>query len=313
MKRARFAKEPRKSLMNKRPPLYAGLLLFAGTTLVNAGQPPLDDGPWRWTGQAGMLFQSESSLDTGGDMQVSPFFVEGGGSKRLASGWRLGVSLGYGEDDYDFSGSAGFGGLDPWGRVRDLRVSAPIQYVLDDAWTLYGIPSLRFNAESGASLGDGQTAGLLAGAAYRVSESLTIGPGLGVFSELESDASIFPVLIIDWKITNSLSLETGRGFAASRGPGLQLRWAYSPSWQFVLGGRYEKIRFRLDDDGVGEDTAVPLFALAEFAFSPDTKFSIFGGTEVGGSLRLEDASGRRVSESDLSSAPFFGASFQTNF
>lgn len=304
--------------MDNRSPLYTALLLFAGTTLASAEQPPLGDNPWRWTGQAGLMFQSESSLDTGGDMRVNRFFVEGGGSRRLASGWRLGVSLGYGEDDYDFSGSAGFGGLDPWGRVRDLRVSAPIQYVLNDAWTLYGIPSLRFNAESGASLGDGQTAGLLAGAAYRVSESLTIGPGLGVFSELEDDASVFPILIIDWKITDSLSLETGRGFAASRGPGLQLRWAYSPSWQFALGGRYERIQFRLDDDGVaadgvGEDTAVPLFALAEFALSPDAKFSIFGGAEVGGSLRLEDASGRRVSESDLSSAPFFGASFQTNF
>lgn len=304
--------------MYKQSPLCAGLLLLASTTLASAGQPPRGESPWRWTGQAGMLSQSESSLDTGGDVQVNRFFIEGGGAKGLAGGWRLGFSIGYGEDDYDFSGSVGFGGLDPWGRIRDLRVSAPIQYALNDAWMLYGIPSLRFNAETGASLDDGQTAGLLAGAAYRVSERLTIGPGLGVFSELEDNTSVFPILIIDWKITDKLSLETGRGFAASRGPGLQLRWAYSPSWQFALGGRYEKTRFRLDDDGVaaggvGEDTAVPLFALAEFAFSPDAKIGIFGGTEVGGRLRLEDASGRLIGESDLSNAPFFGASFQTNF
>ncbi|MCG6965663.1 MAG: TonB-dependent receptor [Chromatiaceae bacterium] len=304
--------------MKKGSPLYAGLLLLASASVVSADQPSRGDGAWRWTGEAGALYQSDTSVDTGGDMQVDRFFVEGGGSMSLASGWRLGMSLGYGEDRYDFSGSAGFGGLDPWGRIRDLRVSAPVQYALNDAWTLYGIPSLRFNAESGASLGDGQTAGLLAGAAYRVSDRLTIGPGMGVFSELEDDASIFPVLIIDWKISDQLSLETGRGFAASRGPGLQLRWAYSPSWQFVLGGRYEKTRFRLDDDGVaaggvGEDRAVPLFAVAEYVFSPDTKLSMFGGARVGGSLRLEDASGRRVSESDLSNAPFLGASLQTRF
>jgi outer membrane receptor protein involved in Fe transport len=304
--------------MHERSSLYTGLLLFAGTALASAGQAPPGDSPWRWTGQAGMLFQSESSLDTGGDMQVDRFFVEGGVSRVWAGGWRLGISLGYGEDDYDFSGSGGFGGLDPWGRVRDLRVSVPVQYAVNDAWTLYGIPSLRFNAESGASLGDGQTAGLLAGAAYRVSERLQIGPGLGVFSELEDDPSIFPILLIDWKISDRLSLETGRGFAASRGPGLQLRWAYSPSWQFALGGRYEKVRFRLDDDGaapdgVGEDKAVPLFALAEFAFSRDAKISVFGGTEVGGALRIEDESGRRVSQSDQSSAPFFGASLQASF
>jgi outer membrane receptor protein involved in Fe transport len=180
------------------------------------------------------------------------------------------------------------------------------------------MPSLRFNAESGASLGDGRTVGLLAGAGYRVNDRLTIGPGIGVFSELEDSASFFPILVIDWKITDSLSLETGRGFAASRGPGLQLRWTYSPTWEFAAGARYEKTRFRLDDDGVapggvGEDTAVPLFALAEYTLSPNARLSVFGGIEVDASVRLEDASGRKVSESDLSNAPFFGASFQARF
>jgi hypothetical protein len=294
------------------------VFLLVLSTWVSAAQPTGAHGTWRWTGQAGMLFQPESSLDTGGDMQVSRYFLEGGGATVTAGGWRLGVSLGYGEDDYEFSGNAGFGGLNPWGRVRDLRISAPVQYRLNDSWTVYGIPSLRFNAERGASLDDGRTAGVLAGAAYRISERLTIGPGLGVFSELEDSTGVFPLLIIDWKISDRLSLETGRGFAASRGPGLQLRWAYSTNWEFAFGGRYEKTRFRLDDrgvapGGVGEDTAVPLFAVAEYAFSPDTKLSIFGGTEVNGSLRLEDSSGRRVNASDQSSAPFFGASLQTSF
>ncbi len=293
------------------------LLLEAATTLAGNEQPPLGDGSWRRSGQGAIVFQPASSLDTGGDMQVIRSFIEGGISRASARG-RSRVSVGYGEDNYDFSGSAGFGGSDPWGRVRELHLSASTQYALDDRWTLYGIPTLSFNAESAASLSDGRTAGLLAGAAYRLSDSLTIGPGLGVFSELEDDTSIFPILIIDWRITDRLSLETGRGFAASRGPGLRLRWAYSPRWEFALGGRYEKIRFRLDDQGVapggvGEETAVPLYAMVTFAFSPDIKFGLFGGTKVAGTLRLEDASGRRLRESDMSSAPFFGASFQASF
>lgn len=294
------------------------LLLGAVTAWADNSRPPLGDSPWRTSAQGAIVVQPDSSLDTGGDMQVTRSFMEGGISRAWSSGWRSKLSVGYGEDDYDFSGSAGFGGSDPWGRVRELRLSAFMQYAFDDRWTLFGIPSLRYNAESGASLSDGRTAGLLAGAGYRVSDRLTIGPGLGVFSELEDDTSIFPILIIDWQITDRLSLETGRGFAASRGPGLRLRWAYSPRWQFALGARYEKFRFRLDDQdsapgGVGEEKAVPLYAMAEYSFSPDVKLSLFGGSKVGASLRLENASGQRLRESDLSNAPFFGASVRANF
>ena len=150
---------------------------------------------------------------------------------------------------------------------------------------------------------------------YRYSDTLSIGPGLGAFTEIEDDASFFPVLLIDWKITNALSLETGGGFAASRGPGLQLRWQYSPRWQLAFGARYEKTRFRLDDGGparggVGQDKAFPLFALAEFTVSRHAKLSLIGGAEIGASLRLEDASGGLINDSDLSVAPFFGATFE---
>lgn len=298
--------------------LGVGLLMVSAAGGAASGKGRHAEASWQWTSQVGAVSQADSTLDSGGDITVSRYFVEAGGARMFASGWRVGFSLGYGEDSYDFSGSTGFGGLAPWGRIRDLRVSAPLQYALDDEWSFYAIPSLRFNAETGASLGDGQTTGLLAGATYRVSERLTIGPGIGIFSELEDDASIFPLLLVDWKITDNLSLETGRGFAASRGPGLQLRWAYSSRWQFALGARYESTRFRLDDTGpapggVGEDKAVPLFAVADLALSADTTLSLFGGAEVAGVLRLEDATGRLVSASDQSTAPFLGASFRVRF
>lgn len=300
--------------------LHAALLLCAAsTTAVTAAAPSEPDrGSWQARLEAGAVHQFESSLDSGGDMSAERFFASAGASRVVNGRWRIGAALGYGEDRYDFSGRDGFGALDPWDRVRELRISAPLQYFANDTWTVYAIPSLRFNAESGAALSDGTTAGLLAGAAYRVSDRLSIGPGLGVFSELEDDASIFPILLIDWQISDTLSLETGGGFAASRGPGLQLRWQYSPRWQFALGGRYEKTRFRLDDDGpapegVGEDRAVPLYALAELRVAPDTTLTLIGGAELGANLRLEDDAGARVTDSDLSSAPFAGALFQARF
>ena len=294
------------------------LLLALAIPATAAERPQHGDSPWTWTLNAGAVYQSSTSLDTGGDMSAGRAFVSGGVGRVFAGRWRVGASLGYGEDHYDFSGYSGFGGLDPWDRIREFRIGVPLQYFVNEHWTVYAIPSLRFNAESGASLSDGRNGGLLAGASYKISGTLSIGPGIGVFSEIEDSPSFFPILVIDWKITDTLSLETGGGFAASRGPGLQLKWRYSPRWQFALGGRYEKTRFRLDDngpapDGVGQDKAFPLFALVEFAVSSDTTLSLIGGAELGARLRLENESGDLISNSDMSTAPFFGATLKVKF
>lgn len=304
--------------MNTQRQTAVAISILAFASLGHVAQAASDPGAWQWRAQAGALLQSDSDLDTGGDMAVDRFFVEASGASMLSGDTRLGFSLGYGVDDYDFSGTTGFGGLDPWGMARELRVGATFQHTVNSSWTVYGIPSLRFNTESGASLDDGLTGGLLAGASYRVNDQLSIGPGVGVFSELEDDTSFIPILLIDWQISENLSLETGRGFAASRGPGLQLRWTYSPKLTMALGGRYEKTRFRLDDKGiapggVGEDRAVPVFVSADYKLTANSALSVFGGVEVNGSVRLEDSSGRQLSKSDLADAPFFGAALRTRF
>lgn len=273
---------------------------------------------WRWEVEGGAVSQSESSIDSGGEIGINRYVVDLSTSRRYATGTRVGVSLSYGQSRYDFSGAVKLGSPNPWDRVQQASLSASVFYSLDEHWTLYGIPSLRFDGENGVSFSDGQTMGLLTGASYRFSDRLTIGPGLGVFGELEDDTSLFPILIVDWKITDSLTLETGRGFAASRGPGLQLRWRHSPAWQFAVGGRYEKQRFRLDNEGVapggvGEDRAVPVFVSADYKLTANSALSVFGGVEVNGSVRLEDSSGRQLSKSDLADAPFFGAALRTRF
>jgi len=294
-------------------------LLLAGTSLQASGPPRSDSSnAWRWMVQGAVVKQIDADLDQGGQVGVERYFASMRGARQISPRWRLAIELGYGEDRYAFSGNSGFAAMDPWGVASELRLSLPMRYVASDDWTLLAIPSLRFHAEEGASLGDGQTQGLLAGAIYRVNDALSIGPGFGVFSEIEDDASFFPVLLIDWRLADDLSLQTGGGFAASRGPGLQLTWTGLPRWELALGARYEKTRFRLDDsgvapDGVAQEKAFPLYAAAEFALSQDVKLSLIGGAEVGAELRLEDDAGRLVSESGVDTAPFFGIVLEAKF
>ncbi len=299
-------------------PLLLALLFTAYSASVYAGPPEARDSSWRWTLQAAAVHQFEADLDKGGEVSVDRYFASIAVGRQVSDRLRIGFEFGYGEDSYDFSGTTGFGAMNPWGDIREMRISLPMRYFASRDWMLFAVPSLRYQAEQGASLDDGQTGGLLAGATYRFSDTLSIGPGIGVFSEIEDDTSVFPILLINWKITDTLSLETGGGLAASRGPGLQLTWQQSSRWRFALGGRYENTRFRLDDKGtapggVGEEDAMPLYALAEYSWSDDLKLSLIGGAEVGGNLRLEDSSGNLVSESDMDTAPFLGLSFKGRF
>ena len=204
--------------------LLFALLLMVFFSSVHAAPPQAADSTWRWTFQAAAVHQFEADLDKGGDVSVNRYFASLSATRQLSSRLNMGLDIGYGEDSYDFSGSSGFGALDAWGQIRELRISVPIRYFASREWALFALPSLRYQAEQGASLDDGQTGGLIAGAIYRFSDAFSIGPGLGVFSEIEDDTSVFPILLIDWKITDTLSLETGGGLAASRGPGLQLTW-----------------------------------------------------------------------------------------
>ncbi len=293
----------------------AGSLFAIASTGALAERPSASADAWNWEIEAGGVYRAESNLDAGGDLNLHRVFASLSTSRRLDDRTRIGFSLGYGEDRYDFSGSVGFGGLAPWDRIRQATAGASVFHKLDERWTFYGIPSVRFNAENGASWNDGQTLGLLAGASYRFNDSLTLGPGFGVFEEIEDDVSFFPILIVDWKITDRLSLETGRGFAASRGPGLQLRWRSGGKWEIAAGGRYEKNRFRLDKqgvapEGVGEDVAIPLFIAAQYAASPKVSLSLIGGVDTAAELRLEDASGKTIARSDADSAPFIGATLR---
>ncbi|MEJ2309891.1 MAG: hypothetical protein P8Z31_04455 [Gammaproteobacteria bacterium] len=301
-------------------PVYLLLVPFfiALGSSVHAEPMVKQQDSWRWTFQGAAVHQFDADLDQGGEAGVNRYYVSLAVSRQFTDRLNMGLALGYGVDSYDFSGESGFGAIAPWERIRETRLSLPIRYFASREWTLFAVPSLRYQAEEGASLDDGQTGGLLAGAIYRFSETFSIGPGLGVFSEIEDDTSVFPILLINWKLTDTLSLETGRGLAASRGPGLQLNWDPSGNWRFALGGRYEKTRFRLDDDGiapggVGEDEAVPLYAIAEYSWSKDVQLSFIAGAEVGGNLRLEDRNGRYVSDSDIDTAPFAGVTFKARF
>ena len=291
--------------------LVAALLLTLSAA-PSAGEQSKKSG-WGVELVAAAIKQLETSLDTGGDFDIDRYFVRFGITRKFDEKWRAGLALSYGETRYRFSGSTGFGGLNPWGKIRDARIAFPLRYHHNDIWTFYGIPSLRYRGETGAKLTASDQWGLLLGAAYHFNDRLKIGPGVGVFSDIEDNIDASPILVIDWEITDTLSLTTGRGLGATRGPGLSLIWTPLERWSFRLSGRREKTSFRLNKDGpaprgIGRDKSIPLAISATYEPNKAIKLHLLGGVDFAGNLRLEDSDGSRLADSDYDAAPFVGMS-----
>jgi hypothetical protein len=260
----------------------------------------------------------DADIDGGGSFSVNRFFVQAGPSYAYGQDSSVSLSVAYGFDAYDFSGKTAFGNREPWEKVHSFRLSIPWRWRINEKWIGFISPSLRYTGAQGADLNDGLTGGGIAGFSYRYNDRLSIGPGIGIITQLEDNAQIIPILIVQWKISDTLSLQTGRGLGATLGPGLTLEWRPNREWSFSLGGRYEKLRFRLDDNatipsGIGEDRSFPIFAGIEHRFNPQTRISLIGGLEVGGKLSLEDREGRTLIEEKHDPAGFLGLSFNVIF
>jgi hypothetical protein len=284
-------------------------------------------GTWMFNIEGGFAAQQESDIESGpGSFSVDREFISAGASYAWDRRKAIGVSVGGGQSDYNFMNFpadlpeeyAGIAGDGPWGKIEDVRISISTRFALGKTGTGFLIPSARSNAESGASSADGRTYGLFGGAAWRINKDLNLGPGFGIFSRLESGVRFFPILVIDWNLGERWNLSTGRGLAASQGPGLTLTWQATESFDLGLAGRYERQEFRLSDDGpvpggVGRDQSFPLVLTASWNPNQTIGLSLFAGMEFGGELRLEDEIGEFVSKQSYDPAPILGAIFRLNF
>lgn len=290
-------------------------LLYSLSVPAQQQQP----GPWSFNIEGGGAHQTEVDLkdDTGG-FAVDRWFLGAGVTYSWDARTSFGASIGGGRSIYEFNDLTGFGGGEPWGTIEDSRLSATGRFGFGDKGVVFIIPTIRINGEKGASNSDSRTYGLFAAVAWRLNADLTIGPGIGAFSRLEDGTRFFPILAIDWNISERWNLSTGRGLASSQGPGLTLSYKLNEDWSLGLAGRYEDLEFRLDDEGpaaggLGRDQSFPLMLNATLTPNSKINLSIFAGLEFGGKLKLKDAQDIVVEESKYDPAPIFGGTFEFRF
>lgn len=292
--------------------------IMAGAAVPGQPAAPAAESPWSFSLRGGFIHHFETDLDKQGDFSINRFFIQGGPVYAPDHRRSVALTAGYIFDEYDFSDGLLIPGQAPWEDIHTVRLGAPVRWDMENNWTLFALPSLTWSAEGGADRADALTGGAFAGAAYRFSDRLTVGPGVGMMSQLEESASVYPLLLLEWKMTDRLTLATGKSSAAMQGPGLTLEWRATERWHLLFGGRYEQMRFRLDErgavpGGVGEKTSFPLFIGATCEISPKVRADIVGGVALGGELSLEDRDGRLMAKEDFEPAVFLGAALAGRF
>ena len=305
--------------MNTPRPFIRIATLLTGLVLASSGLAQSgNDGPLRFDFNLAAGHQSEVDLEDGARFQMDRWFANAGITYAWDRRHSLGLTVGTGSSSFEFASDPGSAPAWAWRDIEEMRVSMTGRFKISQRVSGFMIPSIRKTGERGARSSDSQTWGLYGAAAWYINDGLTIGPGFGVFSRLDRSTQAFPVLLIDWDITERWNLSTGGGLAASRGPGLLLSYSVSDYWRFGLLGRYEDFEFRLGPEGpapggVGRQQSLPIVLTAELIPGDHGSVSIFLGAEFGGELTLRDKDRTTIRSTEYDPALVAGVTLSIKF
>ncbi len=275
-----------------------GLSVIGSSALYAQGREPVS---------VGYQHKFNAGIDGGSDVEVDRWSVNLGLPLYNNEGSFAALSVNYGYDDYRFSGE-----FSPWSEVTKIGLGVPIFWKLNEKWRWATILRGGVAYESGADKSDAFTYGVVSSFDYKVSDTLTIGPGISFFKQFEHDSSVFPIVSIKWNITDKFLLSTGPSEGANAGANISLKYDYNTHWDFYSGFYFQSNLFRLSEssevasDGIGEEKSVAVYAVAKYKMSDHFSCSIIGGLSFANEYNIFDEDGEEVQELDGDSAPFIG-------
>jgi hypothetical protein len=274
------------------------------------GQDP--DAPFtmQWSLQGGVSYQLRSTLETGGRVSWSRSHAHVKGRMPIQDDLELLVGARYQYDNFDFS-DTGFGG-DPFSGVNTVQLDGVLQWKATPRWQLFAGGQAIFGVGQGADFGDSVTGGGAIGAVYSFSENFSIGGGLGARSQILDDVLIYPIIVVDWHITDRLLLSTRMTSGWANQTGAELRYELKEGVDVGVAAVFDYQRFRLSDDntlapgGAGTTEALPLAAFISFSVGDRISLTAFVGANVYGRVKVTDTSRSDVWASTYDPAPMLG-------
>ena len=271
----------------------------------------------------------ETDIDDGGEVDEWRLHVGTGTRIMLSRQWQGALNVNYMYNRYDFSGSTGFGGLDPWEDLNFTTVTAPLTYILSKRWRFRVSPIFRISAESGADLSESISAGGFVAAIYSFSKTLSLGLGVGARTQIEDDPKLllFPIIKLKFRLfrgsgsgngSSSEGLTLASHNSPARGSGGVVTYDGGSNWKVGIGVTSQSRRFRLDDDGVapdgvGEASSLPVWASITYKLHDLLTVEVYGGAALAGELKLEDRNGNEILDKDVDPVPTLGVTVTGSF
>jgi hypothetical protein len=268
--------------------------------------------------RGGHAYQFRASINSGGGFSSSRLDASFTAISDITPDVNVRFTFGYEFDSYSFRGTTGFGGLNPWDDIHTIGFGIIFGANLTDDLRLFAGPVFQFSAESGASFSDGFIGGGVFGASYQITPDLRLGAGIGVVSQLGRSVRPYPIITVDWAITEQLRLSSHTSTNAVGDTGLELIYNWGGGIETAIGGAYRWRRFRLDDggpvsEGIGEHVSYPFWVRLTYHLNRHVSINLFGGAVFEGRVRLMNSGGTTVARSDYDPAGLIGISGSIRF
>jgi hypothetical protein len=241
------------------------------------------------------LNQFNTSMNEGGSFDWYETGAALGIARQFDAQWSAQFSVDYNYQKWSWSDATAFGGQAPWQSINTPQIGLNLTYSPSPFWRLGISPSIEWSAESGVGTSDSATYGAVFLATHTVSPSLTFGLGAGVFRQIDQNR-VFPFLIVNWRITDNLTLKNPLPAGPAGGAGLELAYSLSNQWTVGAGAAYRSYRFRLNDEGpfaggIGQNRLIPVFARISYRLTPATRFDLYAIGSAGGNVQAQSADG----------------------
>ena len=262
------------------------------------------------------VHQFESSIDNGGDVEVSSYGGELRLDNKMTNSDDLQFRFQYQRDDWDFSGASGLGFDDPWETINTIDLALTWMHGYSKSTQLFvgGIARSSYEEDASSSTVFGGSIGIV----HSFSSNFTLVLGVGVIEQVLEDARLFPVFVLDWKLSENLRVSSDLSTRFGTRTGVELIWEPTSDWSLGAGISYGYRRFRLDYDGIapngaGETTSWPLTLRATYHASPSFDLTLMGGIVFSGQLEVTDQTRNVIERQDYESAGVIGVIGQLRF
>ena len=302
--------------------ILVALLVGMTSSIASAQFSVMGDTPPRfeWRGRVSADYRSEfeTKSDSGDEFHAWRTGITGefGGPINESILVNFGTRYSHSKYDFnlDFGSPATYGTTrlprDPWNSLNTIDFLPSTTVLVGENVAVVAALPIRYAGESGTGR-NGFAAGISALLRWQINDALSVGIGLGVTSQLEKNAETFPIVALKWRIDEGVTLMTeGDWFQGGR---TTLLWGTSDSIRFTLSAGYERVRFRLDDNGttadtngIGEITTIPVELGVRIRLMESAFLDVKTGVGIAGRLRVETDNGRKLYEQQFDPAPRVG-------